>query len=129
MRNDGHHGDDDAGRTSAIKSKINQWSHRIKRWPHTRQVVIIHIAIGAVLVLVALGGQTLANDGDRNETVCPWRAWIKELFTDGDDGEHTKGAAPFQVVKVKPSMMIWSMLCAMQRNGDIRQQSRKRWSR
>ena len=31
------------------------------------------------------------------------------FFTDGDDGNHTKGATPFLVVKVKPSMMIWSM--------------------
>ena len=32
------------------------------------------------------------------------------FFTDGDAGEHTRGATPFLVVKVKPSMMIWSML-------------------
>ena len=32
------------------------------------------------------------------------------FFTGGDDGEHTKGATPFLVVKVKPSMMIWNML-------------------
>ena len=31
------------------------------------------------------------------------------FFTDGDDGEHTRGATPFVVVKVKPSMMIWGM--------------------
>ena len=37
------------------------------------------------------------------------------FFTDGqeptsrDDGEHTKGATPFLVVKVMPCMMIWSM--------------------
>ena len=30
------------------------------------------------------------------------------FFIDGDDGEHTR-ATPFLVVKVKPSMMIWSM--------------------
>ena len=30
-------------------------------------------------------------------------------FFTGDDGEHTRGATPFLVVKVKPSMMIWSM--------------------
>ena len=30
--------------------------------------------------------------------------------TDGDNGEHTKGATPFLLVlRVKPSMMIWSM--------------------
>ena len=32
------------------------------------------------------------------------------FFTDGDDGEHTRGATPFLVVKIKPSMMFWSML-------------------
>ena len=31
------------------------------------------------------------------------------FFTDRDDGEHRRGATPFLVVKVKPSMMIWSM--------------------
>ena len=30
------------------------------------------------------------------------------FFTDGDDGEHNKGATPFLVVKVKPSLMIWN---------------------
>ena len=32
------------------------------------------------------------------------------FFTDRDDGEHTRRATPFLVVKVKPSMLIWSML-------------------
>ena len=32
------------------------------------------------------------------------------FFTDGDDGEHTRGATPFLVVKVKPSVLIWSTL-------------------
>ena len=36
-------------------------------------------------------------------------------FFTGDDGEHTRGATPFLVVKAKPSMMIWSM--PMQRCG------------
>ena len=31
------------------------------------------------------------------------------FFTDGDYDEHSKGATQFLVVKVKPSMMIWSM--------------------
>ena len=31
------------------------------------------------------------------------------FFTDRDDREHTRGATLFLVVKVKPSMMIWSM--------------------
>ena len=32
------------------------------------------------------------------------------FFTDGDNGEHTMGATPFLVVKVKPSVMVWSTL-------------------
>ena len=31
------------------------------------------------------------------------------FFVDGDDGEHTRIATLFLVVKIKPSMMIWSM--------------------
>ena len=31
------------------------------------------------------------------------------FFADGDDGEHTRGATPFLVVKVQPSVMIWSV--------------------
>ena len=57
-------GDHDAGETSAVKSKIQPMQH----------VVTIHIAIGAVLVLVELGGRTLPNDSVKNKTVCPWRA-------------------------------------------------------
>ena len=33
-----------------------------------------------------------------------------EFFTDGGDGEHIRGTTPFLMVKVDPSMMIWSML-------------------
>ena len=74
-----------------------------------QHVVTIRTAVGAVLVLVALGGQTLPNDGVKNKTVHFWRAWTvgSSLM---DDGEHTSGATPFSVVKVKPNMMIWSML-------------------
>ena len=31
------------------------------------------------------------------------------FFTDGDDGDHTRGATPFLLVKVKPSMITWCM--------------------
>ena len=64
----------------------------------------------AALVLGALGCQTITDDGMGNKTVCLWRAWDYGFFTDGDDGEHTRRATPFLVVKVKPNMMIWSML-------------------
>ena len=32
------------------------------------------------------------------------------FFTDGDDGEHTRGATRFLVVNVKSSVVIWSTL-------------------
>ena len=52
-------GDDHAGETSAVKSKIKpDKGHQIKRSPHTKHAAIIHIAISVVLVLVAQGGQT-----------------------------------------------------------------------
>ena len=51
-------------------------SHRIKRLLPTKHVVTIRIAIGAALVLVALGGQTLTNDGMKSRTVCLWQTWI-----------------------------------------------------
>ena len=37
---------------------------------------LIHIEIGAALVLVALDGRTLTNDRVKNKTVYLWRAWI-----------------------------------------------------
>ena len=37
------------------------------------------------------------------------------FFTDGDDGEHTRGATPFLVVKVKRSMMILEQAWLVQR--------------
>ena len=51
-------------------------------------VVTVRAAVGAVLMLVALGGRTLTNDSVKNKTVCLWQAWITGVFTDGDDGEH-----------------------------------------
>ena len=56
--------------------KSNQRSHRIKRLLPTNHVVTIRMAIGAALVLGALGGQTLISDGTKNKTFCLWRAWI-----------------------------------------------------
>ena len=36
------------------------------------------------------------------------------VFTDGDESEHTRRATPFLVVKVEPSVMIWSTLVQCQ---------------
>ena len=67
-------GDDDAGESSAVKSKIQPM--RPSDQVIATQVVTILIVIGAALVLVALGGQTLTNDGMKSRTVCFWQAWI-----------------------------------------------------
>ena len=48
----------------------------VKRLSPTKHVVTIRIALGAVLVLVVLCGQTLTNDGMKSRTVCLWQAWI-----------------------------------------------------
>ena len=61
---------------------------------------------------MALGGRTLTNDGVKNKTVLLVASTDYGFSTGGDDGEHTKGATPFLVVKVKPSMMIWSVLAS-----------------
>ena len=61
-------GDDDAGETSAVKSKIQPM--RPSDQVIATQVVTIRIVIGAALVLVALGGQTLPNDGMKSRTFC-----------------------------------------------------------
>ena len=53
------------------------------------------------VVLVALGGHEEQNS-------LPVASMDYGFFTDEDDGEHTKGATPSLVVKVMPSMMIWS---------------------
>ena len=79
----------------------------MKRLPTTKHVVSIRIAIGAALVLGALCGQTLTNDGMKNNTVCLWRAWITGSSL--TETVSTRGATPFWVLKVKPSMTIWSM--------------------
>ena len=54
-------------------------------------------------MLEALGGQGSMDYG---------------FFTDGDDGELTRGVTPFLVVKIKPSMMIWSMPALCKRVDD-----------
>ena len=65
----GNHGADDAGETSAVRSKI------LPMKPSDQEIVT-HEACGAALVLVVLGGQTLTNDGTKSRTVCLWQAWI-----------------------------------------------------
>ena len=89
---------------------------------HTRHAVTIDTAVGAVLVLVALDGQTLTNDSEKNTTVF-LASMDLGFFTDGQeptpkgDSEITKGATPFLVVKVKPSIMIWNMPVPFKRRG------------
>ena len=73
-------------------------------------VVSFRFAIGAALVLVALGGRTLPLRRREEQNSLLVASMGYGFCTDGDDGEHTKGATPFLVVKVKPSMLIWSML-------------------
>ena len=56
-----HPGDDDAGETSAVTSKIQPMKPSDQEMA-TKHVVTVLTAIGAVLVLVALGGRTLTID-------------------------------------------------------------------
>ena len=62
-------GDDDAGETSAVKSKIQP----VKP---SAQEIATHEGCGIVIVLGVLGVQTLTNDGLQSRTVCLWRARI-----------------------------------------------------
>ena len=59
-----------------VQSNQKSTFEATKRLLPTKHVVTIRIEIGAAIVLVALGGQTLTNDGVKNQTVCLWRAWI-----------------------------------------------------
>ena len=93
---------------------FNQRSHRIKRWPHKNHAATTHSAIGVVLVLVA---RSDAYKRQREEQHSPLVASMDNgSYTDGQeptqkrDSEIAKGATPFSVVKVKRSIMIWSML-------------------
>ena len=102
-------GDDDAGETSAVRSKIHQGSRRIKRLLPTKHVVTIRIVIGAALVLEGTGRSDAHKRRHEEQNSLPVASMDYGFFTDGDDGEHTRGVTPFLVVKVKPRMMIWSM--------------------
>ena len=69
-------GDDDAGETSAVKSKIQT----IKP---SDQEIATDEARGHYpyrdwcrACVGALSGQTITNDGMKNKTVCLWQAWI-----------------------------------------------------
>ena len=73
---------------------------------HTKHAATTHTAIGAVLVLVALDGQTLTND---NESMDYGFFTDEQEPTSKGDSENAKGAFPFLVVKVKQSVRIWSM--------------------
>ena len=71
-------------------------------------MVTIHTAFGAVLVLGALDGQTLTRDSGTNSLLVASMEY--GFHTDGQkttskgDSEDTRGATPFFVVNVKPSM-------------------------
>ena len=101
--------DDDAGETSAVRSQIQP----VKP---SDQEIATHEACGHCpyrdwyRACVGVTGRTLTNDGMKNKTVCLCEHGLWVLHRWGDDGEKTRGATPFLMVKVKPSMMIWSML-------------------
>ena len=98
---------DDANNKLQEVMDIVMTEQRLEKTENVRHAVILHTAIGAVLVLVALGGQTLTNDSVKNKTVYLWRAWTigSSLMV----MTVSTPRAPFWVVKVQPSMMIWSI--------------------
>ena len=103
-------GDDDAGETSAVKSKIQP-----KQPPD--QEIATHEACGhypysdGCRACVGCTGRSEARKRRHEEQNSLLVASLEYgFFTDGDDGEHKKEATPFLVAKVKSSMMIWSML-------------------
>ena len=102
-------GDDDAGETSAVKSKIQP----TKPWD---QESASHEVCGYYpyrdWCRACFGGTRWSDAHKRRheeQNCLPVASMDYGFFTDGDDGEHTTGATPFLLVKVKPSMMIWSM--------------------
>ena len=96
-----HHGDDDAGETSAVKSKIE--AHRIKRLLHTGTCGN-HPYRDWCRVSVGGAGRSDAHKRQREEQ--NGLPVDYGFFTDGQeptpkgDSEITKGATPFPVVKV-----------------------------
>ena len=103
-----HPGDDDAGETSAVKSKIQLMKP-------SDQEIATHEARGHYpyrvwcRALVALGGQTLTNDSGMNKTVYSWRAWtLGSPLVDRNQGREMTVQAEHDDLE---------HACAMQRRG------------
>ena len=102
-------GAEDSGEMSAVRSKIQPMKL-------SDEEIATHEACGHCLyrdwcrACVGCTGRSDAHK-QRHEEQDGLRVASMDygFFADGDDGEHNKGATPFQVVKVKSSMMIWSM--------------------
>ena len=102
-------GADDAGETSAVKSKIQPMKP-------PDQEIATHETCGHYpcrdWCRACVGGTGWSDVYKRRheeQIGLPVAIMDYGFFPDGDDGEHTRGATPFLVVKVKPSMVIWSM--------------------
>ena len=110
--------DDEAGETSAVKSKIQSVRP-------SDQEIATHEACSHYpyrdwcrACVGVLGGQTLTNDGVMSRTVWLWPACMDYgFFTDGDESD-TRGATPFLVVNIKPIVMLLSMLVQCKVVGD-----------
>ena len=96
-------GDDDAVETSAVKSKIQPGKP-------SDQEIATHEASGHYpyrdWCRACVGGTGRSDARKRRheeQNSLPLASMDHGFFT---DGEHTEGATPFMVVKVKPSMMI-----------------------
>ena len=103
-------GDDDARETSAVKSQIQLLKP-------SDQEIAIHEACAHYpyrdwcRACVGDTGRSDAHKRRHEEQNSSLVASMDYGFsTHGYDGEHTRGATPFLVLKIKPSMMIWSML-------------------
>ena len=98
-------GADDAGETSAVRSKIQPmkpWDQEIA----TREASGHYQYRDSWLACVGRIGRSDAHKRRHEEQNGLLVASMDHgFFTDGDDGEHTRGATPFLVVKVKPSIM------------------------
>ena len=100
-------GDVDAGESSAVNSKIQPMKP-------SDQEITTHEACGHYpyrdwcRACVGSAGRSDAEKRRHEEQNSLLVASMDYgFFTDGDDGEHTRGATPF-LVNLKPTMMIWS---------------------
>ena len=101
-------GDDDAGETSAINSKIQPPKP-------SNQEIATHEACGHYPYrdwCRACVGRTGWSDAHKRrheeQNSLLVASMDHRFFTDGDDVEHTRGATPFLVVKIKPSnAKVW----------------------